>query len=72
MVKGKDNNFYLVYFKSAAEAWDRSVKDEWIVAEMEDLLHTLIEDGGYHLDKAVLDKIGAPAATTESTTAATK
>ena len=39
---------------------------------MEDLLHTLIEDGGYHLDKAVLDKIGAPAATTESTTAATK
>jgi hypothetical protein len=72
VVKGKDNNFYLVYYKSAAEAWDRDVKDEWIVAEMEDLLHTLIEDGGYHLDKAVLDKIGAPTATTESTTAATK
>jgi len=72
VVKGKDNNFYLTYFKSTTDAWSRDVKDEWVVEEMATLLKNAIKDGGYALDAEVLDKIGAPTPTTEETTAATK
>lgn len=70
VVKGKDNNFYLTYFKSAEEAWNRDVKDEWVVKEMEVQLETLIKDGGYKLDENVLAQIGEPTPTTEQSTAA--
>ena len=72
VVKGKDNNFYLVYFKSTTDAWSREVKDEWVVEEMATILENAIKDGGYALDESVLDKIGEPTPTESETTVATK
>lgn len=70
VVKGKDNNYYLTYYKSACEAWDRDVKDEWVVKSMEDLLTELVKNGSYHMDAAVLEQIGTPTPTEEETAAA--
>ena len=69
VVKSKDGKaFYLAYFKSAEQEWTRSARDEWIASEMKDKLEALVKDGGYKLDENILNKIGAPAPTTEETT----
>lgn len=71
VIKGKDNSFYLAYLKSAGDtAWAREIKDEWVVADLNEKLEKLIKDGGYKLDEAILANLGESLLTeTETETA---
>lgn len=71
VVASKDGKaFYLSYFKSTEQKWTRNTRDEWVTAELTEILDKLVSDGGYKLDQGILDKIGEPTPTTAPETTA--
>ena len=67
VVKGA-SGYYVAYFKSTEQTWTRTAKDSWVAAQMTDKLLGLIQDGGYTVSEAALNKIGE--SKLETTTAA--
>ena len=67
VVKVSDTSYYVTYFKSAEQEWTRTARDEWVASEMTEILETLVSEGGYKLDENVLNKIGEPTTTAETT-----